>query len=107
MKKLLLFLFAAALTTVVRSQHPVTTAWITPNPVDNAAVIAFEQPVEERITVVVKDLTGKIIYAMQTDAGAEAVSRIHMNLEELARGIYILQVSASGGKVKTLKFQKN
>ncbi len=107
MKKLLLSLFAAALTTAVWSQHPVTTAWITPNPVDNAAVIAFEQPVEERITVVVKDLTGKIMYTTQTDAGAEGVSRIHMNLEELARGIYILQVSASGGKMKTLKFQKN
>ncbi|MBL7943776.1 MAG: T9SS type A sorting domain-containing protein [Flavobacteriales bacterium] len=107
MKKLVLSFSLLVFALTAWSQHPLSTAYITPNPVDDKAIVAFEQPLHESVLIVVKDLTGKVMYTHQTDSGSDSINEVRINLEELSRGIYILQVSVAEGKIKTLKFQKN
>ncbi|MDZ4823943.1 MAG: T9SS type A sorting domain-containing protein [Flavobacteriales bacterium] len=111
MKKALLItcaLFTLATQSIyAQTTHPISTAFISPNPVEAKAELLFTEVVEEEITVVVKDLSGKVIYqTICGNAGEECIS-VPLELEALIRGIYILQVSGSSGKVKTLRFQKS
>jgi len=110
MRKILLLITAALLFNVMgfaQSGNPIGTASISPNPVESKAALTFEEPVLEDINVVVKDLTGKVLYNFKPDTHGEECTSVRMDmLENLRRGIYIIQVTGTSGKVKTLKFQK-
>ncbi len=110
MKKQILFLFTALLMSVAgiaQSNNPIATASISPNPVESKATLTFDEPVHEEITVVIKDLTGKIISQIKPDTQGDACVAVRLDaVDSLRRGIYIIQITGASGKVKTLKFQK-
>lgn len=110
MKKFILTAFTALCFGVVgfaQSLNPIATAFISPNPVESKALLVFEEPVYEEVTVVVKDLTGKILFQVKPDTRGEECRQISLDmLESLRRGIYIVQITGSSGKMKTLKLQK-
>jgi hypothetical protein len=89
-----------------QSGHPVSTAFLTPNPVEGRAELMFDEPVMEDLHVVVKDLTGKVVLDIKTDMPGNECRKIDLNMESLRRGIYICQIVGSSGKTKTLRFQK-
>lgn len=109
-KKLLLFLFTTLISSgalMAQSGHPVTTASITPNPVESKAFLTFEEPMTEGFSLVVKDLTGKTVLQYRPDTRGEECTAVRLDmLESLRRGIYIVQITSDSGKVKTIKFQK-
>ncbi len=89
------------------SGNPVGSSTIMPNPVEDKAEVVFEEPVTEGLTIVIKDLTGKLVYSIRPEISGGGCTSVPLEIESLKRGIYILQVSSQSGKVKTLKFQKN
>ena len=109
MKKFLLFtvfIFGIMTLGVAQAAHPVSTAFLSPNPVEGKAELTFDEPVMEDLYVVVKDLTGKIVFELRTDMPGDECKKIDLNMESLRRGIYICQIVDSSGKTKTLRFQK-
>jgi hypothetical protein len=110
MKRFLLSVFAALLMSsmvLAQSNHPITSASISPNPVESNATIHFDGSMNEKVTVIIKDLAGKVMVNFVADTQGEEFSSIKLDmLETLKRGIYIVQVTGESGKVKTLKFQK-
>jgi hypothetical protein len=108
MKKLLLTLtiFAAVSAAGLAQSGSLSTAFLSPNPVEDRVDLNFEQPVKEDLHIVIKDLTGKVVYSMNPETGGEECYRIAMDLDFLRRGIYIMQVMSPSGKTKTLKLQK-
>lgn len=113
MKRLLLIisittLMVAGLQTqsVAQAVHPVTTAFVSPNPVEDHADLTFAQSINEDVTIVIKDLTGKTVLTRNPELNGEICSNIPLDLESLRRGIYILQVTSQSGKTKTIRFQK-
>lgn len=110
MKNILLIGLATSLLStagLAQSSHPVNTAFVSPNPVESKAMILFEEPVFEELSVVIKDLTGKILYQFKPDTRGEECRQINLDMvESLRRGIYIVQITSHSGKVKTLKIQK-
>ncbi|MEZ4798542.1 MAG: T9SS type A sorting domain-containing protein [Flavobacteriales bacterium] len=110
MKKLLLLFFSTLMLVNLadaQSNNPILTGSIHPNPVEDKAILQFDEPVYEPITVTIKDLTGKLLYKFNPDTQGEACTAINLDmLTSLRRGIYILQVSSQSGKIKTMKFQK-
>lgn len=90
-----------------QSNHPMNTAFVSPNPVESKAAILFEQPINEEVMVVIKDLTGKILYQFKPDTRGEECRQINLDMvENLRRGVYIVQLTSNSGKIKTLKIQK-
>ena len=110
MKRLLLSVFAALLMSsmaVAQGNNPITSASVSPNPVESKASLTFDEPVNEELTIVIKDLTGKVVSNFKSDYQGQEYSSINLDMvESLKRGIYIIQITGASGKVKTLKFQK-
>jgi methionine-rich copper-binding protein CopC len=109
MKRLLLSVFATLLMSsiAVAQGNPITTANVSPNPVESKASLTFEEPVNEELTIVIKDLTGKVVSNFKSDYQGQEYSSVNLDMvESLKRGIYIIQITGVSGKVKTLKFQK-
>lgn len=112
MKRLLLliflFAFAAGLTTATaqadRLSHPVSTAKIVG--VDGKAELMFDEVVTQSFTVNVLDLTGKLLFSLKHDNSEPCIS-VDLPVENLRKGIYMVQVSSADGKMKTLKLQRN
>ncbi|MDZ4752421.1 MAG: T9SS type A sorting domain-containing protein [Flavobacteriales bacterium] len=109
MKRLILLIVVTiglGLTSFSQTTSPISTAFLTPNPVEGKAELMFDEPVLENLTVVVKDLTGKVVAEFKTDMPGTECKKIDLNLESLRRGIYICQIIGSSGKTKTLRLQK-
>jgi methionine-rich copper-binding protein CopC len=110
MKRLLLSVFASLLMSsmaVAQSSNPITSATVSPNPVESKASLTFDEPVNEVLTIVIKDLTGKVVSNFKSDYQGQEYSSVNLDMvESLKRGIYIIQITGASGKVKTLKFQK-
>ena len=108
MNKLLLSISIFIATTVacMAQSGSLSTAFLSPNPVEDRVDLNFEQPVKEDLQIVIKDLTGKTVYSLRPETGGEDCYRIAMDLDFLRKGIYIMQVLSPSGKTKTLKLQK-
>ena len=109
MKKRILFIIltvALSLAGNAQSAHPLFSAVLSPNPVEDKVDLNFEQPIKEDLQIVVKDLTGKTVYTLHPTMDGEDCYRVSMDLEFLRRGIYIMQITSTSGKTKTLKLQK-
>jgi hypothetical protein len=73
-----------------------------PNPAHDQLTVAYNSTKNETITIRMMDLTGRIILEEKRDA-SEGFNHFDMNLNEMARGIYMLQVEWSAAPVKTMK----
>jgi len=87
------------------SQHPITTARIAG--VDGRVELIFEEPVSDAFTISIMDLTGKIIFTQSHQSTTEPCQYTEIPVENLKRGIYMVRVTGSDGKTKTLKLQRN
>lgn len=112
MKRLLLFTFFIAILSAGstlsaqsdRLTHPVNTAKIVG--VDGKAELMFDEALTQSFTVNVLDLTGKLLYSLKHDNSEPCIS-VALPVENLRRGIYMVQISSADGKMKTLKLQRN
>lgn len=112
MKRLLLFTFFIAFIAAAspmaaqsdRMSHPVATARIVG--VDGKAELTFDEALTQAFTVNVLDLTGKLLYTLRHD-NSEACISVDLPVENLRKGIYMVQISSADGKTKTLKLQRN
>lgn len=111
MKKVLLLLIAtlllvnAQMSAQDRMQHPISTARITG--VDGRAELVFDEAITFGFSVRVLDLTGKVMFSQQHMASEEGCASMEIPLENLRKGIYMVQVIGNDGKTKTLKLQRN
>lgn len=108
MKRLLLIIFSIAMIAAANplsaQVHPVNTAKIVG--IDGRAELMFDEPMTQAFTVNVLDLTGKLLFSLRHD-NSEACISVDLPVENLRKGIYMVQVSSADGKVKTLKLQRN
>jgi len=86
--------------------NPIASASISPNPVEDRAELTFDEPLGERVTIVIKDLTGKTVLSIAPEMNSQDCTSIPLELDAFRKGIYICQITGISGKVKTLKFQK-
>lgn len=111
MKRILLLTFVTLLMFSVpavaqeRTQHPISTARIAG--VDGKAELVFDDPYSDSFTITVLDLTGKVMYAQLHAASEDGCLSIQIPVENLRKGIYMVQVIGGDGKTKTLKLQRN
>jgi len=98
--------FVAGNTTGLNTVKSSGSLKLYPNPVSSVLTISFggEMPGSYKIDVV--GINGAIVHSEQYDyhSGSEAVQ---MNLENLAKGYYVLQMSGPDKKVFTRQFLKN
>lgn len=88
-----------------RVTHPVSTARITG--MDGRAELVFEEAITDPFTVQVLDLTGKVVFTQRYAASSEGCEAVELPVENLRKGIYMVQVMSADGKTKTLKLQRN
>jgi len=100
-----LMLFGMTASAQERAGHPVTTAHIVG--VDGKAELVFDEAITEAFSVNVLDLTGKSMFTQQHSATGEGCSNVELPVENLRKGIYMVQVMSADGKTKTLKLQRN
>ena len=111
MKRILLLLIATLLITGFtasaqdRVTHPVSTARIIG--MDGRTELVFEESLTEAFTVQVLDLTGKVVFTQRHAATVEGCEGVELPVENLRKGIYMVQVMSADGKTKTLKLQRN
>jgi methionine-rich copper-binding protein CopC len=111
MKRILLLTFAtllfSSLTVLAqdRVQHPVSSARIVG--VDGKTELLFDEAIHDSFTVSVLDLTGKSMFMLKHNANDEACESVPLPVENLRKGIYMVQVIGADGKTKTLKLQRN
>ncbi len=110
MKRRILYLFlmgilaCPVMAQAERLSHPITSAKIVG--VDGKAELMFDEVMSQSFTVNILDLTGKLLYNLRYD-NSEPCFSIDLPIENLRRGIYMVQVTSADGKMKTLKLQKN
>lgn len=88
-----------------RMTHPVTTAHI--SGVEGKVELVFDESMNDSFTVSLVDLTGKVIMTQQHAASADGCNSVILPVENLRKGIYMVQVIGGDGKTKTLKLQRN
>ena len=88
-----------------RVQHPISTARIAG--LDGKTQLTFEEPITVSCMISVIDLTGKVMFTINHEASNENCYSIEIPIENLRKGIYMLQVVSSDDKTKTLKLQRN
>lgn len=109
MKKLILIIFLFGLSGGIFAQisdkNPIASARLVAT--DGRSELIFDDPVVENFTVEVRDLTGKLMFSLKSDMREEGCQSVVLPIESLRRGIYMVQIIGSGGKIKTLKLQRN
>jgi hypothetical protein len=91
---------------LAQSANTIAGAMLIPNPVEDKADLVFETPTRDELQIVIKDLTGKIVYQTRSDFRHEDCYKIPLDLDFIRKGIYILQVSGTSGRIKTIRLQK-
>ena len=86
-------------------KNPISTARLVAT--DGRSELIFDEPVNENFTVDVRDLTGKLMFTLRSDMKEEGCQSVVLPIESLRRGIYMVQIIGVGGKMKTLKLQRN
>jgi len=109
MKKLLLiftfFSFIVGAVAQATDKNPIATARLTG--ADGRTELTFDEPMTENFTVDVRDLTGKLMFSLKSDLKEDGCQSVVLPIESLRRGIYMVQLVGAGGKIKTLKLQRN
>ncbi|MFM9028354.1 MAG: T9SS type A sorting domain-containing protein, partial [Bacteroidota bacterium] len=73
-----------------------------PNPTNGKLTMSYNAPVADRYAVRIVDLLGKVVYS--SDLNAEAgLNTKEIDLTNMSRGIYLLNVQTEGGKIETLR----
>lgn len=108
MKRLLLITFSALLISLASSAQSINTvASARIIGVDGKAELVFEEALTENFTVDVIDLTGNVMFTLKLNCEKEPCASVLLPIENLRKGIYMVQVVSASGKTKTLKLQRN
>ena len=77
-----------------------------PNPVKNQLNLVVSSPVSEKITIIITDMTGKVLY-QQVAQAISGDSNVQIDVTKLASGNYMIKaVCANGCNSGTVKFVK-
>lgn len=68
-----------------------------PNPASDRLTVEFSLPQAERVTVQLVDLTGKVL-RQSTEEGIDGVNQVRLDLDGVAKGLYLLEVNTPNGK---------
>ena len=68
-----------------------------PNPATDRLTVEFSLPQAERVTVQLLDLTGKVL-RQSTEEGIDGVNQVRLDLDGVAKGLYLLEVNTPNGK---------
>ena len=88
-----------------RTPHPISTAHILG--LDGKVELVFDEVLTEAFTVTVLDITGKTMFILRHTINDEACESVEIPMENLRKGIYMVQIIGADGKTKTLKLQRN
>jgi methionine-rich copper-binding protein CopC len=88
-----------------RVTHPVSTARIVG--MDGRTELVFEEAITESFTINILDLTGKTVFSQRHQVTSDGCQGVELPVENLRKGIYMVQVMSADGKTKTLKLQRN
>ena len=67
-----------------------------PNPNNGIAKIKYYTPVQGTLTISIIDITGKVVLQQQEMSSADVNNQYQLNFENLATGLYTLQISQEG-----------
>lgn len=76
-----------------------------PNPADGNANVRYTLTEEANVSIVVRDLSGKVVYVTETGLNGAGTYTAAMDLNQIAQGMYTVTLSANGAKV-TQKLMK-
>ena len=68
-----------------------------PNPASDRLTVEFSLTQSERVTVQLLDLTGKVL-RQNTMEGVDGVNQMRLDLDGVAKGLYLLEVNTPNGK---------
>lgn len=88
----------------VRISLPVGGISVSPNPVVNIAIVRFNHPKEEKATLRITDVNGKVVYQQATQL-QKGYNQKEINLSAFSKGNYSLSV-VSGSANKTIQLVK-
>ena len=75
-----------------------------PNPTESTANLTIDSPVEDVVSLSVYDLTGKLLYTVQSPVMIGSTT-IRLDVDALTSGFYVVQVV--GGTIREeVKFRK-
>ncbi|MEM7038410.1 MAG: T9SS type A sorting domain-containing protein, partial [Bacteroidota bacterium] len=69
---------------------------LAPNPAEDQVAVVFSEVGKKKGAVTLLDLKGRILQEIERPAG---VMRLELNIEELAAGMYMIQVNGGGGRL--------
>ncbi|MEN9638251.1 MAG: hypothetical protein RLZZ262_119 [Bacteroidota bacterium] len=101
----LLFLSLAHTHAQSTERHPISTASIVSH--EGKIELLFDEAVNENFSVEVRDLTGKTVYVIQSETDDNGCQNLILPADNLRKGIYMVMITGTSGKVKTLKLQRN
>ena len=87
------------------AQHPISSAHIIG--MDGKTELLFDDPITDSFSINVLDLTGKSMFTQYHQASEDGCTSVEIPVENLRKGIYMVQVMNTDGKTKTLKLQRN
>lgn len=90
---------------IAQQANPLSSAHIVG--LDGKAELAFDETISENFTIDIIDLTGTIMATVKISAEKDPCDSVLLPIENLRKGIYMVQVVSSSGKTKTLKLQRN
>jgi PKD repeat protein len=70
---------------------------IYPNPADNELNVGFNVKLSQKVEIVIQDLTGKTALKQQINA-AEGSNLVVLNTQNLASGVYFMEIETNGSK---------
>jgi methionine-rich copper-binding protein CopC len=108
MKRSLLLMIAIltiSIAGISQQSNPMSSAHIVG--LDGKAELTFDETITENFTIDIIDLTGTIMATVKINAEKDPCDSVQLPIENLRKGIYMVQVVSASGKTKTLKLQRN
>jgi len=70
-----------------------------PNPVPGNAIMRISSPVSENISIIIHDISGRVIRRMNQVVDAGTVSQVAVKTEQMKNGVYFISVTDGKAKV--------
>lgn len=74
---------------------------IYPNPIKNSATVTYTVNSNEHVTLILYDITGRLVSTIVNENKVEGTYKVTMNTEQLAKGMYVVTLQA-GNDVSVL-----
>jgi hypothetical protein len=68
-----------------------------PNPVHDRLKIVFENQLQEKVTVIIQDIIGKVVLKLEGNKIQYPVNELELNTAALEKGIYFVTINTASG----------